>query len=172
MAKFVWALTCRRVIFDKATNSVSYIDALEALTATEFPVEGLPIIVTGLWRREGESESALEVRAYLQAPNGDELVRQGTVLKYEPGHRRGRVALGLTEYQVAAPGVYTVVVEHREGGRWVEDSRIPIDFDDGRPKSAEHNVSTRRDAVKTAKAAKGTPKRKLPVAAKRAAHRA
>jgi hypothetical protein len=142
MAKFVWALLCRRMIVDKATNAVSYVDAIEALAATEFPVTGVPIVVAGLWHRGDRSETTLEVRARLDDPNGVELARQSTVLKYEAEHRRGRIGMGLNDYTVVEPGRYVVVIEHREAEAWKEDARIPVDFDDARPRAQSDPAPT------------------------------
>ncbi len=69
MPTLQWALTCQRVITDSETNSVSYIDALEAFAVSRFPIPFPPVCVSTLWRREG-ARDRLHVRLRIQDPAG------------------------------------------------------------------------------------------------------
>ncbi|MBM4027693.1 MAG: hypothetical protein FJ280_20170 [Planctomycetes bacterium] len=124
-----WALTCNRVVTDTETNSVSYIDALEAFAVSSFPIPFPPICVSTLWRRERE-EDTLHARVRIQDPAGQ------TILSVEPDSpipltkKRHRLNVILGGPEIHGPGEYLIIVEQRAGKTakvWKQEHVLPID---------------------------------------------
>lgn len=128
MAKLVWALLCQRMIIDAQTNLVSYVDALDAVTIPKFPLKAPPIVVGTLWQREGEKK--LEMRVQVYAPSGLQLgAFEAAPLEFKPEHKRARMNVGVSGFEIAEPGRYQFGIETREKGKWVEVHRVPFDVD-------------------------------------------
>jgi hypothetical protein len=124
MAKIVWALLCDRVIIDRDTNSVSYIDAIERLQARELP-SGLPRVnVATLWARESDDDT-LQVRFKLFSPSTakSEVLFTTDELKL---NWRQRVHLNLQGATVKEEGEYRIVVDQRSGNRWRKAAELPL----------------------------------------------
>jgi hypothetical protein len=129
MAKLTWAVLCRRVIIDQGTNGVSYIDAIEGLSAPKFPSPA-PVIIAGtLWRRSGPEETTIEVRARAEDSSGKTLQDDEVRLMLEPEHKRGRINIGLGGYDISGPGTYFLVIEQKVGALWVEATRLPFEVE-------------------------------------------
>lgn len=62
-----------RVIIDRETNTVSYIDAVESISAPELPFRLPPLTLGLLWRREKPDES-LRIRFTASQPGGAEIL--------------------------------------------------------------------------------------------------
>jgi len=132
MAKLVWALTCSRVIHDSASNMISLIDTLDGVGMGAYPAVAPPIFVATVWQRE-EGEMTIEVRARAYTPQGVMIAEQSTKLTLNPEHTRGRINIGMIGLPIAVPGRYHFGVEIKKGGKWVEVTRIPMDFDAPHP---------------------------------------
>jgi len=121
-----WALICNRVITDKETNSVSYIDALEAFAVSSFPIPFPPVCVSTLWRRESE-EDTLRVRIRIQDPAGQ------TIQSFEPDQptplpkKRHRLNVILGGAEIREPGEFVIIIEQHTGKRWRMEHSLPID---------------------------------------------
>lgn len=128
MAKLIWAVLCRRVLQDAPTNLMSYIDTVDALAASQFPVPAPGLVVGTLWSREGD-EPSIEVQVRVLSPDGAQLGDvSGAVLPLEPQHQRGRVNVGLAGFPMNGPGRIEYVIEIRKGEEWIEAGRLPLDL--------------------------------------------
>lgn len=125
-----WALICSRAITDIETNSISYIDAIEAIAVAKFPIPFPPICISTLWRREGANDS-LFVRFRLEDPDGK------TIQSFEPDspidlpkkRHRLNVIIGGTPIQKA--GEFLIVIERKSGKsakKWNQEKALPIDI--------------------------------------------
>lgn len=124
MPKLIWAVLCKRILVDKDTNSVSFIDLVDGLGARELPA-GLPQLYVGTeWAREVEGER-LKVRFRLLPPGGkNPIVSYETEeIKLKPRHR---INLNLQGAQTKAPGEYTVTVDYWASSRYRTLARIPL----------------------------------------------
>lgn len=130
MAKFRWALMCRRLLIDGPTNLVSYIDAVEGFGLPQFPFPCPPLVVGTLWDRENASEPGIQMRAIVRSPSGEILTaEEAPALLFEPQHTRGRVNLALQGFLLPAPGRYTITLEHKSGTEWREVYQLWFDVD-------------------------------------------
>jgi len=126
MPTLQWALTCNRVITDRETNSVSYIDALEAFAVSSFPVPFPPVCVSTLWRRES-SRDILHPRLRIENPS------RKTIQTFEPStptplsKQRHRLNVILGGAPIESPGEYHIVIEQRVGESWRVAQTLPID---------------------------------------------
>ncbi len=126
MAKLQWALACQRIIIDQGTNTVSYIDAVEALGARRLPLPFPQIALGTLWKREASGET-LRVRVrVLSAADGELYCFEVPPYKFTT-HRRYRLNIGLGGFMVAEAGELSVVVEQEITGAWHEKARLPIE---------------------------------------------
>lgn len=125
MAKLLWALTCQRVIVDKSTNTVSYVDGVESLGFEEFPTL-LPIFwVATVWIREREGDDLL-VRVRVINPSGKELMRYESESPMKLLASRHRLNIQVGAKEIEKPGVYTVVLQQKRGKNWRTEGTIPL----------------------------------------------
>jgi hypothetical protein len=126
-----WALICSRVITDTDTNSVSYIDAVEAFAVPSFPVPFPPVCVSTLWSRESEGDT-LRVRVRLYDPSGK------MIQSFEPNSpiplvlKRHRLNVIFAGAPIDAPGEFQIVIEQQNGKTaqaWKREHVLPIDVD-------------------------------------------
>ncbi len=127
MAQFVRGIVCQRVITDQATNSVSYIDAIEELQFSSLPAVLPPFIVGTLWER-GEEEEELEIRLRFVRPDGKHS-HEFTPPKTALIRQRHRVNLTVGGLPVAVEGRHTIVIHQRVGGRWRKVASYPLYVD-------------------------------------------
>jgi len=132
MAKLVWALLCGRVIIDAQTNLVSYIDALDAVAVSRFPVAAPPIVVGTLWQRG--TEKRMEMRVQVYSPSGAPLrTFEAEPLDFKPEHKRARMNCVVAGFDIAELGRYVFAIETRDKGKWIEVHRVPFDVDSAQP---------------------------------------
>jgi hypothetical protein len=126
MARLLWALTCQRVITDRDTNLVSYIDGFEQFGVPKLPFPFPPFYVATLWERESPRDS-LAMRIRVLAPNKTALQTfepKGT-LKFPVPRHRMNVLLG--GHMVEQDGRFKIVVEQKKGNRWRKEKTLQID---------------------------------------------
>ncbi len=116
MAKLQWALTCQRVITDRETNTVSYIDAIEELSFTQLPFPFPPIYVATLWKRDVVGE-AIDVRLSFRDTEGNE-INQFTQHLSDSTAIRHRLNVVIGGFTINKPGEYHVLVEQRVKRSW------------------------------------------------------
>lgn len=127
MATHVWSVICQRVIIDRESNAVSYIDVIEGFRAAEFPVSLPPMSVSTLWLRDEPSE-ALDVRIRVIGPS------KKPVFSFEPSEpikltkKRHRLNIILGGIEAEEPGEYRIHVERKSNGRWKKEAIVPIDL--------------------------------------------
>lgn len=125
--KLHWAILCQRVLTDRDSNTVSYIEAVEQLTLPALPIRFPAFFVGTLWERE-ESTETLVARVRILDPDGK------TILKVESKeHHFGEAARHRLNFLVgggtiAEEGTYTVRVDQRSGDRWrrVKDLEVIV----------------------------------------------
>ena len=127
MANLIWAIICQRIITDRDSNSVSYIDALEGVGLLRFPSPLPPVTVGTLWQRTADNDS-VAMRVRVLGPNGDVLhTEDGPVVQFGPGIRRYRVNMQVFGAEASEPGTYQVSLDQKQAGKWVELSRFPLE---------------------------------------------
>lgn len=125
MARLRWALTCQRVLIDKETNTVSYIEAVEGMTVPELPISVPPFSVATLWEKEGDKDRLL-VRFRILKPDKKKLLEfksKNLAMK----SKRHRFNLRLQDLVIEQVGTYTILVDQRRGNRWRKVATMYID---------------------------------------------
>ena len=126
MASLLWALTCQRVITDRDTNSVSYIDGVEAFGVPKIPFRFPPFYVAMLWRRES-TEDDLRTRVQMSAPNGKELLSFEPEIQKDLHALRHRINILLGGMPIDLPGVYTIRVQGMKNSKWHTHRSLQIE---------------------------------------------
>lgn len=127
MPRLMWALLCQRVITDREANSVSYIEAAEALLAASLP-SPLPQIFLGtVWLRK-KSGDVLRMRLKVLAPDGGEVVTRELPEVPFDEKKRHRLNVNLAGMPVEKTGEYEFVVEQKVGRAWREEARVPLEI--------------------------------------------
>lgn len=124
MSRHLWSVLCQSVITDIETNNVSYINAIEEITALQLPAPMLPLMVGTLWRQEMPKDS-LEVRVRFFGPGGEQLAAN-TFGPQAFEKDRWRLNFGFGGMQLKTPGEYSFSIEHKVGNEWREVSRLPL----------------------------------------------
>lgn len=125
MAKLKWAITCQRVITDRETNLVSYIDGVEELHVPTLPFP-LPLVLGMVWQRDEVGETIhLKVTGF--DPTGNVFAHVPAELRSPDKIRhRANVTIGITAQHV---GSYRFVVEQRVSGEWQLERELTVDVD-------------------------------------------
>ena len=128
MPKLLRAMLCRRAIVDRETNTVSYIDGVEALAAAVLPAPLLPLTMVTSWKRNRVGEK-FAIRAELVAPGPSVVLETppvSVVLDKQVRHRQLFVIGGAT---IEVPGTYEFVVEIKTGTTWSSVVNLPVDIE-------------------------------------------
>lgn len=124
MSRHLWSVLCQSVITDRETNSVSYINSIEEITAVQLPVR-LPLVFVGtLWQKDDKG-SDLEVRVRILAPDGRD-IRETTFGPQPFRQLRWRLNFGFEGAQLEGVGEYSFVIEHKIAKEWSEATRLPL----------------------------------------------
>lgn len=123
MAKLVWAVTCQRILLDVATNSVSYIDAIEEMTAAMMPIQA-QISLGLVWLRQTAGET-IAVRVTGIDPHQARItLTEGQLADPNAMYHRANLALTIP---LSVAGPYQIVVEQKvPEDVWQEEARIPL----------------------------------------------
>jgi hypothetical protein len=133
MATFVWAINCQRVLTDRETNSVTYVQTVEQLALPRLPYSIPPIVNGSLWRADAPEES-LTVRVRLVSPSGVVVGERATgELRFSAATQRFRVNLGLAGVELTEFGIHHIVVEQLRGSDWKEEVRLPLEVTEVQP---------------------------------------
>lgn len=124
MARLAWALLCQRVLTDQKTNSVSYIEAVEAVRLPRLP-HHLPAVVLGcLWI--GTKDEEFEFQVQIVGPDSVVAGAMTADPQVLPTGTGLRTNVALTGTKVTAEGSYEVRVRQKTRGRWRTESAIPL----------------------------------------------
>ena len=125
MTKLIWALVCRRVLTDKETNTVSYIDGIEELKALKLPSACPPLVVGTLWKRDANDKTlTMRVRVSM----GDKEVLTFEAPEIAMSGLRHRVNVQMGGFPIDDAGELTFAVEQLVGKTWKETARVPVDI--------------------------------------------
>ncbi len=127
MAVHNWSILCMFILTDSATNSVSYINALESLGALDFPVLLPPGASIGtMWQRDSGGEETVAIRLMLLKPRGGvQILIPAT--SFIMSQTRHRFNIGLLNVALEEPGRYQFIVEQEVSGGWQQVSTLPLD---------------------------------------------
>lgn len=128
MPRLMWALLCQRVITDRDTNSVSYIDGVESLAAVQLPSPLPPLMIATVWMRKRRSES-LRMRVRVLSPKSEEIVSYEVPTKLDfDDQKRQRVNINIGGLTIAAEGEYEVAIDQYVSKTWREEARVPLEI--------------------------------------------
>jgi hypothetical protein len=138
MARFQWGLICQQAIIDKASNAVSYINALEQVTPSSLPVKLPPVTIGTLWRREEKGED-VEIRFVVEYEGGNVIAETDPETFTFEDHRRWRVNRVVGGIQIPKSGTVWFCMEKRETGEdeWSREAALPLDIDEPHNQSGE-----------------------------------
>lgn len=126
MPELVWTLTCRTILTDAESNSVSYIEAIHGLAARKLPSR-LPKVMLGTVWKSSTDDDALRMRLRVEAPDGSELVAMELPeVKFD--HQYQRLNVNMAGMEVPEAGEYSIVVERFTRRRWREEARVPFNI--------------------------------------------
>ena len=124
MATLRWAIACFRIIIDRATNSVSYIDTVEAWSVPSLDSPLGPFNLGTVWERETVGESIIH-RIRVTNPAGEEVASLARELVHAEAIRH-RSNMSLHIDQVKMVGRFLLHVEQQVGGEWRTEVSIPL----------------------------------------------
>jgi len=136
MAEHVWSVLCSRSVIDKETHQASLFDVVESLTVTlrePLPAKTKAVIpfrmnLVSFWTRsEGGKQEKTTCRVKIIAPNGEILSDTETTIDLSV-HSRFRSTLTLEAFPLSGPGIFRFTVLLKDGTRWREVARIPVEI--------------------------------------------
>lgn len=145
MAVLQWALVCGDVVIDSSTNAVTYRDAIERLSSTDYP-SVLPSVfqIATLWRREEDgSPESTRVRVVAMFEDEVELGQSEPITVDLKGYERYRAHIVNPEMEVPEPGKVWFNIQKETPDGWVTVKEIPVVFEkaestaEGEPPVAE-----------------------------------
>lgn len=127
MARLMWALVAQRILTDRQSNTVSYIEAVESLTTSRLPSALPPAVVGTTWLRDSEDD-APKIRFWVGAPSGEEVVTFVSATLDFRTHTRQRVDLDLRGMPINEAGRYVIRIDQSDGDQWRPEGEIPLEI--------------------------------------------
>lgn len=143
MVKLIWALLCERLITDSETNSVTYVDAVESVTAKQLPANLRPLSLCTLWKGESQ-EDELVVGLHIVSPTGKEILSYQTPPSMFKDVTRNRVNFDLGGLPIEEVGEHTFVIERLAGDEWIEEAELPLEVDLREEESSEKSAESKQ----------------------------
>lgn len=128
MAQLRWLLTCQRIITDRETNFVSYVDAVEGVAVPQLPHPMPPFMVATLWDREHHGESIV-ARVRIMDPDGELVTSLGPIELQHNEALRHRANVSVFLSRITKVGTYTVAVDQNVNSKWREERTVPLDVE-------------------------------------------
>jgi len=126
MPELIWALTCRTILTDAESNSVSYVEAIHGLAARKLPSR-LPRVMLGTVWRASRSDDSLRMRLRVESPSGEDVVAEELPeVKFDRMYQRLNV--DIAGIQVPEAGDYAIIVERYTRRKWSEVKRVPFNI--------------------------------------------
>lgn len=147
MARHIWSVLCQSVLLDQFSNSMSLIQAIEGFSVPALPSSAPQMMVGSLWLRTGK-ESQLISRIRILDPAGKVV----NVIENKPASLslpRSRTITILGGFPLVSAGVYSMVVESKKEGGWMEEAAIPLEISVVSPAELNALVEQRAAAATT-----------------------
>lgn len=147
MARHIWSVLCQSVLIDQFSNSMSFIQAIEGLSVPHVPASAPQMMVGTLWIRTGK-ESQLLSRIRILDPHG----KVANIVENKPASLalpRSRTITVLGGFPLVAAGIYSLVVESKQDGAWVDEATIPFEVSIVTPAELSAIVEKRAAAATT-----------------------
>ena len=128
MARLVRSILCKRVITDRDTNDVSYIDCVEQLAPKKLPAPLPRLFLATLWKPDDTGE-APRLRVVVKGPDGKDVAdTEFPPVSIHPEHSSHRININLQGAPVRRYGEHVVRVEVRgeDAKRWRKLAEIPL----------------------------------------------
>lgn len=125
MPDLVWALTCKSVITDVDTNSVSYLESLHGLAARRLPAKLPKVMLATIWRSSKGAGDVLRMRLRVEKPGGKDVAStELPVVHFDRPFQR--LNINLAGADIPEAGEYSIVVESFSRKRWKVAARLPF----------------------------------------------
>lgn len=127
MIKFAWAVCCRRILIDRETNTVSYIDAVHGLATKDLPLPFPSLMLGSVWSTD-ELGAELRQRVEVVAPSGSLVYDfESEPLQLTTAIHRFNLSFG--GFEVQETGAYTIRVQLEDSaeGQWTTVAELPLD---------------------------------------------
>lgn len=128
MAKLLWAIPCQRVITDQATNSVTYVDAVEQFAVPKLPFRFPHVVIGTLWARSSKGEK-ITMRMEIFDPAGASVKKTGPFYGESELAIRHRIHVTLAGIPIEGEGQYRVEIQQRSGRKWSAVGEIVFDVE-------------------------------------------
>ena len=125
MIRNIWSVLCRDIITDQESNAVSYIRCIEEGAAAKLPAQIGPVFLGTLWEKTGKAPETVSFRVVLESP----AQKRRAVLQSRPvviDRPRQRLQFRLNALQLSEFGIYNLLVECNQGGKWETAARLPV----------------------------------------------
>ena len=126
----LWNVLCKRVIVDRQTNLVSYIDCINDLQARKLPAI-LPSLDLGtIWLIEPQKskQEKFMLRVRLFRPDGKSKTLFETPEKAFKDKKRERVNFHIRGISVEMVGVYRFTLEYKSGSKWISTKDLFLEI--------------------------------------------
>jgi hypothetical protein len=136
MAHHVWSVLCARALLDRATNSVTLVDALERIEVSASDPDNLvgkltlsqPFVLVSLWTRADPSvPETARARFTVVVPTGEQASQNELALNLEQ-HPRTRTFLNFPAFPMKGPGTYVINVECLYENEWQFVASVPLEI--------------------------------------------
>ena len=125
MIRNIWSVLCRDIITDQESNTVSYIRCIEEGAAPSLPTQIGPVFLGTLWEKTGKEQETVAFRVVMVSPTQ----KRQAVLQSRPvvvDRPRQRLQFRLNALQLAEFGIYNLLVEFNQSGKWETAARLPV----------------------------------------------
>ena len=130
MPRLIRSLLCKRVITDRETNDVTYVDCVERLVPKELPAPLPKMYLATLWQ-PGDGGDQPKLRVSIQGPSAKKTFHhEFPPIAIKPEHKSHRININLQGAPIKEYGEHQIRVEVRSGqaNRWTRLADIPLEI--------------------------------------------
>jgi len=151
MIKLVWAVLCEKVITDQQTGQTSFVNCIETIGATKFPVVLQAFSLGTRWHFDTESEFIGKLRLILFCPDKSErLIMTSDVHTGRANNHR--ILFALNGIRLDKPGHYVLGLQRKSDHGWTSAQEIPFDAAlvtlEGKTKTLKKRTRTAPDKIR------------------------
>ena len=129
MPRLIRSLLCKRVITDRETNDVTYVDCVESLMPKRLPAPLPQLYLATLWKSD-ESGEQPRLRVAIVGPGSHKPYHhEFPPIIIKPEHKSHRININLQGAPINQHGEHHIRVEVRpqEAKRWTRVAEIPLE---------------------------------------------
>ena len=140
MPRLIRSLLCKRIITDRETNDVTYVDCVERLVPKKIPAPLPTMYLATLWKPSDDGDQP-KLRVSIQGPSAKKPFRhEFPPIAIKPEHKSHRININIQGAPITEYGDHHIRIEVRteQASRWTRLADIPLEIIEAPQDGEEH----------------------------------